>query len=539
MALFPLFVKLDGRHCLAVGAGPIGESKIAGLLEAGAVVRVVSPAATDQVQEWARQGRLTWVPRRFTPSDLDGAFLVVGALPAGDDLTSVYEEARRRGVLCNAVDDPPHCDFYYPAVVKRGSFQIAVSTGGHSPALAQRIRQELEVQFGPEYESWLADLGRVREELFATAMDPEERKRLLHVLAGREAFERYRAGFRLWATGSGSRERESIPGQKPEARSPKPGKVFLIGAGPGDPELLTLKALRVLGTADVVLHDDLVPAEVLELVPPGAVVKNVGKRHGEQHISQDQIGALLVEYAEAGLMVARLKGGDVSIFGRANEEIDALRAAAIEFDIVPGVTAVSGAAAAALVSLTDRRASSAVVLVTAQTCKGNARPDWRAIASTGATMAIYMPGEHYGRVASELLSAGLDADMPCLLVSRASQPGEVTVEATVGKLASLARLPAPAILIVGEVVRKAPAAAATSESFIEVRGAPPPRTASRAFALDAAQGCRRDTAASESLQPGATRQAERPVRGGGVPAHHNDVGPLEHQVKKAETKAMP
>jgi uroporphyrin-III C-methyltransferase / precorrin-2 dehydrogenase / sirohydrochlorin ferrochelatase len=461
MALFPLFVKLDGRRCLAVGAGPIGESKIASLLDAGAVVHVVSPSATGVVREWAAQQRLTWAQRRFTPSDLDGSFLVVAALPVGDDLRSVYEEARRRGVLCNAVDDPQHCDFYYPAVVARGSFQIAISTGGLSPALAQRIRQELEAQFGPEYESWLADLGRAREALFATAMDSDERKRLLHELASRQAFERYRAGLRLSPPGSGPRDRElmlglkpEIQSPKPEARSLKPGKVSLVGAGPGDPELLTLKALRVLGTADVVLHDDLVPAEVLELVPPGAVVKNVGKRHGAQHFSQDQINALLIEYADAGLTVARLKGGDVSIFGRANEEIDALRAAAIEFEIVPGVTAVSGAAAAALVSLTDRRTSSAVVLVTAQTCKGNARPDWRAIASTGATMAIYMPGEHYGRVAGELLSAGLDAGTPCLVVSRASQLGEVTVETTVGTLSSQERLPAPAILIVGEIVKR-------------------------------------------------------------------------------------
>ena len=447
MALFPLFVKLDGCRCLAVGAGPIGESKIAGLLEAGALVRVVAPSATDAVREWAAEGRLTWVQRRFTPSDLDGAFLVVAALPVGDDLTSVYKEAQRRGVLCNAVDDPPHCDFYYPAVVKRGSFQIAISTGGHSPALAQRIRQELEAQFGPEYESWLADLGQVREALFATTMDPEERKRLLHELASREAFERF-------VDGQPTRTMQMTSVPKPDAQSPRPGKVFLVGAGPGDPELLTLKALRVLGTADVILHDDLVPAEMLELVPPAAVVKNVGKRHGARHISQERINALLVEYAEAGLTVARRKGGDVSIFGRANEEIDALRAAGIEFEIVPGVTAVSGAAAAALVSLTDRRASSAVVLVTAQTCKGNARPDWRAIASTGATMAIYMPGEHYGRVGSELLSAGVDQGTPCLVVSRASQLGEVTVETTVGNLASVERLPAPAIVIVGEVVRR-------------------------------------------------------------------------------------
>ena len=352
MSLFPLFVKLDGRACLVVGAGPLGESKVASLLDAGATVRVVSPIATETVRRWAEEGRVAWVQREFEPQDLDGVFLVVAALPAGDVLTSIYAEARKHGVLCNAVDDPSHCDFYYPAIVKRGDFQIAISTNGQSPALAQRIRQELELQFGPEYERWLEELGRVRDTLFRTAMDPDDRKRLLHELASEEALERYLKGLGLRAEGLGPRAEDSaseLSGPKPEARSPKPGKVFLVGAGPGDPELLTLKALRLLGTADVVLHDDLVPSDVLELVPPNARVQNVGKRHAEPHIAQEEINALLVRHAKAGLTVVRLKGGDVSIFGRANEEMDALRDAGVEFEVVPGVTAVSGAAAAAAV----------------------------------------------------------------------------------------------------------------------------------------------------------------------------------------------
>ena len=486
MPLFPLFVKLDGRACLVVGAGPIGESKIDSLLEAGASVTVVSPSATEPVLRWAAEGRIAWVQRRFETQDLDGMFLVVAAIPVGTALSSIYEEARRRGVLCNAVDDPPNCDFYYPAVVKRGDFQLAISTNGASPALAQRIRKEIEAQFGPEYGPWLEELGHLRQALFASEMDSDERKRLLHELASEEAFESYlkRSGFK--ARGSGLEAQDS-------GLRAKPGKVFLIGAGPGDPELLTLKALRALGSADVVLHDDLVPAEILELAPPSAQVRNVGKRHGAQgspraaeppppqgfgeprhssksegggcgaepHASQEQINALLIDHAEAGLTVVRLKGGDVSIFGRANEEIDALRAAGVDFEIVPGITAASAAAAAASVSLTDRRASSAVVFVTAQTCRGNARPDWRAIVSTGATLAIYMPGLRYDRIASELLSAGLGAETPCLIVSHASQGCESKTETTVGNLASVERLPAPAILIVGEVVKSAPAAAAT------------------------------------------------------------------------------
>ena len=444
MALFPLFVKLAGRPCLVVGAGGIGESKIASLLAAGAKVRVVSPSATPLVRDWAEAGRISWIQRPFEPRDLDGMLLVVAAVPAGDLTATILEEARQRGVLCNAVDDPEHCDFYYPAVVQRGDFQIAISTAGRSPALAQRIRQELERQFGPDYEPWLQELGLAREALFAVSIDPEARKQQLHELASREAHERYLA--------------QSL---KPEPQSPKPraqslqsGKVYLVGAGPGDPELLTLKALRLLGTADLVLHDDLVSAEVLELVSPNARVLSVGKRHGERHISQDRINALLVEHAREGLTVVRLKGGDVSIFGRANEEIDAMRAAGVASEIVPGVTAMSGAAAAAGISLTDRRTTSAVVLVTAQTCKGNARPDWRAIAEIGASMAVYMPGHRYDLIANELLAGGLHASTPCRIVSRASLPDESQVETTVGALASQERLPAPAVLIIGEVARK-------------------------------------------------------------------------------------
>lgn len=463
MALFPLFLKLEGRLCLVVGAGPVGESKISGLLAAGAEVRVVSPSATDRVQAWAAQGRIAWVERRFQPQDLDGAFLVVAALPMGEALTGLFDEARRRGVLCNAVDDPSHCDFYYAAVVKRGELQIAISTNGCSPALAQRIRQELEARFGPEYERWLDELGRVRQALFAVPMDSDDRKRLLHELASVDAFERFVKTTTGVTEVTENHLKDSVSSMSsvvkssyppPAARRLPPGKVFLVGAGPGDPELLTLKAHRLLGVADVVLHDDLVPAELLELVPPSVRLQSVGKRHGVAHISQDEINALLVDHARAGLRVVRLKGGDVSIFGRANEEMDALAAAGVEVEIVPGVSAVSGAAAAAAVSLTDRRASSSLILVTAQTCKGNARPDWRALVSAGGTLAIYMPGERYDRIASELLSAGLDARTPCLVVSRASRPDETLVETTLNDLASREHLPDPAIVLVGEVVRR-------------------------------------------------------------------------------------
>jgi len=426
MPLFPIFVKLEGRPVLLVGAGPIAESKIGGLLSAGAVVTVVAPDATPGIQKLAEDGKIFWHQRVFDSRDLDGMTLVVAAVPR-EVARLIYEEAQIRGILVNSVDDPDNCDFYYPAVVNRGDLQIAISTAGHSPALAQRIRIELEQQFGPEYAQWVQQLGDARRDLFATEMDPELRKQKLHELAG--------------------------------AKAPAPpntdGMVYLVGAGPGDPELLTLKALRILGQADVVLHDDLLTPEILELIPSTARIECVGKRHNERQVTQQEINRRLCEYGAAGQTVVRLKGGDGAIFGRASEEMDALRAAGISFAIVPGVTAASGAAAAAGVSLTDRRLGSALVFLTAQRCKGNPPPNWKAIADLGGTTAIYMPGGHEDDLARQLIEAGLSAETSCFVVASASRPDEQVIETTLGDLPGLQKLPAPAILLIGAGPAKA------------------------------------------------------------------------------------
>jgi precorrin-2 dehydrogenase/sirohydrochlorin ferrochelatase len=191
MTLFPMFLKLARRRCLVVGAGTIAEGKIAGLLEAGARVRVVAPQATTAIAAWARERRILWIQRAFEPEDLDRAFLVVAATSSIKVHRIVFREARRRGVLCNAVDEPARCDFYYPAVVRRGDLQIAISTGGRSPALAQRLRRELEAQFGHEYGAWLDHLGRSRAALFARAMNPDARRRQLHRDVTADAFRRF------------------------------------------------------------------------------------------------------------------------------------------------------------------------------------------------------------------------------------------------------------------------------------------------------------------------------------------------------------
>ena len=188
MSLFPLFLKLEGRKCLVVGAGNVAQSKIRSLLESGAKVRVIAPQANSVVEEWAHTGVITWEARSFEAPDLDGTVLVIAATSSRAVNETIFREAQQRNILCNAVDDPEHCDFYYGAVVRRGQLQIAISTEGQSPTLAQRIRRELEAQFGPEYAGWVEELGQIREKLFASGIDPESRRQLLHDLASRDAF---------------------------------------------------------------------------------------------------------------------------------------------------------------------------------------------------------------------------------------------------------------------------------------------------------------------------------------------------------------
>jgi uroporphyrin-III C-methyltransferase len=237
------------------------------------------------------------------------------------------------------------------------------------------------------------------------------------------------------------------------------GKVYLVGAGPGDPELLTLRALKLLKSADVVLHDDLIGAEILAFIPSSTDVQNVGKRFGRKKISQAEINALLVQNALLGLKVVRLKSGDPLIFGRAGEEIQALRHAGIEFEIVPGVTSAFGAAASAQIPLTHRQVSSALVLVTGHHAAADEFADWPAKIPTDATVVVYMPGHEYRNTAQQLLRAGVPGTTPCAIISNATLSNEQVHVTTVDELHASPRLPSPTLLVVGEVVRLAKPAA--------------------------------------------------------------------------------
>ena len=443
MSLFPIFVKLHGRLVVVVGGGEIAAGKIDGLLRADAKVRLIAPDVHPSVAEPIHNGKIEWIARKFQPNDLSGATLAIAATSAPGVNAEVYREAEARGILCNAVDDIENCHFYYGSIVHRGDLQIAISTNGKSPALAQRLRQELEQQFGPEYEMWLEWLGAARELLRAADGGTENNKQRLHHLASKPMYERF------------VKEVSKVP-----ARCGVNGKVHLVGAGPGDPELLTLKAARLLANADVVFYDALVSREVLSMISHDAELIDVGKRAGRKLLTQDEINSLLVSYAKENKIVIRLKGGDPLLFGRAGEEMEALRLAQLDFEIVPGITAAVGAAAGARISLTDRRLASQVLFTTFSRGETGHLSDgglnWAAI-TPETTIAIYMPGTHYGEVAERLIENGLSRETPCVVVSQATRAEQQIRWSTIALLGNETQLPAPSLLIVGRVASHAKA----------------------------------------------------------------------------------
>jgi len=462
MTLFPVFLRLRDRPVLVVGGGAIASSKIHGLLEAGARITVVAPQLSAQLAERVRNREVNWLPKAFAPTDLDGKFLVVAATSLHDVNASVFAEADRRQILCNCVDDIDHCHFYYGAIVQRGDLQIAISTNGKSPALAQRFRQELEQQFGPEYAAWLDGLGEIREQLRAQPVDPESTKRQLHKLASPASFQNFLGKLKGSSDGSSDPSAPVSQGESASpAASPSSSTVYLIGAGPGDPDLLTRKAARLLQSADIVLHDSLVSPEILALIPPRTERIDVGKRAGFRLLTQSDINTLLVDAASKQKIVVRLKGGDPLLFGRAAEEIDALRAANVHFEIVPGISAAFASAAAAQISLTDRRLASRVLFTTFSRSE-EARTFSSVPVAPDTTVVVYMPGPDYAEVSRWLIDSGIVAETPCLVISKASQREQAICFNTVSSLVSLPPLAAPALLIVGRVASHS---AASAEAF--------------------------------------------------------------------------
>ena len=440
MNLLPVFLKLDGRPGLVVGAGTVALEKIGSLLKTGLRLRVVAPTARPEIQQLVMDGRIEWIKRPFEITDLEGNFLVIAATNSSEVNAAAYRGAVERGILANSVDDPPHCDFYFGSVVSRGKLQIAISTAGESPAFAQRLRREIDAQLPGDLGPWLEDLGRLRRQILVTHPPGELRKALLHRLAHREICDSATCPSHQMAFG---------PRGGQSANSS--GTVYLVGAGPGDPELLTIRALRLIQSADLILHDDLVPQAILELAQPAAEIINVGKRCSVKNISQEQINALMVENARANLTIVRLKSGDPLIFGRAAEEIAALTEAGIAFEIVPGVSAAFAAAAAISCPLTSRNSASSVIFSTGH--HAQSQPDVLS-SLEDSTRVVYMPGRDLRSLAQQWLDEGLPSDFPCAVVSHAAQPGQQILYSTLADLGDAPPALAPSLLIAGWAVRE-------------------------------------------------------------------------------------
>jgi uroporphyrin-III C-methyltransferase / precorrin-2 dehydrogenase / sirohydrochlorin ferrochelatase len=473
MAMLPIFLKLAGRRCLLVGAGNVALEKIGSLLKTGLDLTIIAPEGRPEIEQLAVERKLIWHRRYFELGDLDGNFLVVTATNSPQVNAAIYRGCVERNIICNSVDDIPHCDFYFGSVVSRGNLQIAISTAGESPAVAQRLRREIDEQLPEDLGSWIENLGQLRREVLETQPRSEARKVLLYQLAQRQVCESESCPARQMAFAPLGNDRSN-----PHTKNPTPclhrpqreqidsGKVYLVGAGPGDPDLLTIKAMRLIQHADVVLHDDLVPQAILENASPRAETVNVGKRCGLKNITQEEINALMIEHARAGRSVVRLKSGDPLIFGRAAEEMAALNDAGVAFEIVPGISAVFAAAAAIQCSLTDRNSASNVIFSTGHHAQSHNQSPLPEIED--ATRVVYMPGRDLTLLAAQWLDEGLPPDFPCVVVSRAAQPDQEVRCTTLGALGEAEPALAPSLLIAGWAVRETTAAALVAHDSIQV-----------------------------------------------------------------------
>jgi uroporphyrin-III C-methyltransferase / precorrin-2 dehydrogenase / sirohydrochlorin ferrochelatase len=452
MDFLPIFLSVRNRLAVIVGGGAVAARKADLLLQAGASVRVVAPALASELAVLRDSGRIEYRAELFAPAVLDGAVVVIAATNQPAVNAAVAAAAKARGIPVNAVDDLEHSSFILPAIVDRSPIVVAVGTSGNSPVLARIVRERIEALLPPTLGRLAAFAGRWRRRVARGLATVLQRRhfweRVLsgpvasHVLEGREALAEFE--FRRELKRSRRAESSGV------------GEVYLIGAGPGDPDLLTLKAARLLQQADVILYDRLVPEAILARARRDAERIYVGKESGNHHLTQERIQELLIQYALSGKRVCRLKGGDPFIFGRGGEELEALIEHHIPFTVVPGITAALGAAAYAGIPLTHRDHAQAVTFVTGHTRESGAPIDWHELSRPGQTVVFYMGLGQLQNISGNMIAAGAPADRPAAVIAQATLPEQHVI---VGTLATLAQevaaqaVKSPALLIVGDVVR--------------------------------------------------------------------------------------
>ncbi|MNS56207.1 Siroheme synthase [compost metagenome] len=446
MDYLPIFCRLDNKPVLLVGGGEVAERKARLLLDAGAHLTVVAPELDPELAELAANGSIEWLAGEFAPAQLTGKWLVVAATDRREVNALVYQSANQAGIFANVVDDPKRSSFIMPSIIDRSPLMVAISSGGKAPVLARLLREKLEALLPQHLGAVAAFAGSLRERVKARFTSMVERRRFWERLLGAD-----RLGQAL-ARGDGASAHQLADSLFVD-ESQTGGEVVLVGAGPGDPGLLTLHALRQMQQADVVVYDRLVSDEVMALVRRDAKRIFVGKQAGNHCVPQEGINQLLLEEAKKGQRVVRLKGGDPFIFGRGGEELETLVGSGIGFQVVPGITAASGCAAYAGIPLTHRDHAQSVRFVTAHG-KGGARDlDWPLLAKDKQTLVFYMGLSSCAVIREQLLTHGKGGDTPVALIERGTQPSQRVIRGTLDQLPELAAgVESPALIMVGSVV---------------------------------------------------------------------------------------
>jgi uroporphyrin-III C-methyltransferase/precorrin-2 dehydrogenase/sirohydrochlorin ferrochelatase len=448
-AYFAAFLDLKRKPGVVVGGGPVAALKAETLLRSGARVTIVAPELCPRLAELTLLGAVRHEARRFQAGDLVGAEIAIAATDDPAVNEAVATAARSLRIPVNVADDAARSSFIMPSVLDRPPVQIAISTAGASPVLARKLRTLIEAAVPHAFGRLAALAARFRAASRDRYPDPEARRRFWD-----EVMDGPIADMAL--SGAEQAASRALEARLREPGAPATGLVSLVGAGPGNPELLTLRALRVMQRASVVLYDHLVAPALLELVRRDAERIYVGKEKDRHALGQEEINALMVRLAREGKRVVRLKGGDPFIFGRGGEEIEALAGQGIAFEVVPGVTAAAGAACYAGIPLTHRDYAQSCVFATGHLKDGSAQLDWPALTRPGQTIVIYMGVSGLATICAGLVQHGLAPGLPAALVEKATWPEQRVIEGTLATLPALAAQSAaraPALLIAGEVVR--------------------------------------------------------------------------------------
>ncbi|KHN64037.1 siroheme synthase CysG [Aeromonas hydrophila] len=446
MDYLPIFCRLDNKPVLLVGGGEVAERKARLLLDAGAQLTVVAPELDPELAELAANGSIEWLAGEFAPAQLTGKWLVVAATDRREVNALVYQSANQARIFANVVDDPKRSSFIMPSIIDRSPLMVAISSGGKAPVLARLLREKLEALLPQHLGAVAAFAGSLRERVKARFASMGERRRFWERLLGAD-----RLGQALARGDSASANQLADSLFADESQTG--GEVVLVGAGPGDPGLLTLHALRQMQQADVVVYDRLVSDEVMALVRRDAKRIFVGKQAGNHCVPQEGINQLLLDEAKKGQRVVRLKGGDPFIFGRGGEELETLVGSGVGFQVVPGITAASGCAAYAGIPLTHRDHAQSVRFVTAHGKGGAQDLDWPLLAKDKQTLVFYMGLSSCATIREQLLTHGKAGDTPVALIERGTQPSQRVIRGTLDQLPELAvGVESPALIMVGSVV---------------------------------------------------------------------------------------